>query len=120
MRNWGANASVPGVLMPPLAMIFTMSTPRSARCCTARHNSSTPRAWPPMFQQCPPGLVIGGPEAGTVGIPVSSRLRSRQSITAQLRSPRSRTVVTPEARWARSEPSMTAVISSALRIDQSG
>ncbi|MGH3609892.1 MAG: hypothetical protein ACRDRD_17670, partial [Pseudonocardiaceae bacterium] len=36
---------------------------------TARHNSSTPRAWPPMFQQCPPGLVIGAPEASTDGIP---------------------------------------------------
>ncbi len=82
MVNWGTNASVPDVLTPPLAMIFTMSTPRSARCCTARHNSSTPRAWPPMFQQWPPGLVIGGPEASTVGIPVSPRLRSRQSITA--------------------------------------
>jgi hypothetical protein len=50
-----------------------------------------------MFQQCPFGLVIGGPLPITVGSAAVRRLRSRHSITAQRRSPRSRTVVTPAA-----------------------
>jgi hypothetical protein len=67
LLNCGAAGSVPGVLAPPPAMIFTVSTPRSARSGTARRNASMPWASPPMFQQWPCGLVIGGPLPRPVG-----------------------------------------------------
>ena len=55
--------SVPGVMFPPLAITFTMSTRRSARSRTAARNASSPATSPPIIQQCPPTEVMGGPEA---------------------------------------------------------
>jgi hypothetical protein len=75
-------------------MTFTTPAPRSARSRTARRSASTPAVSPPIDQQCPPGEVIGGPAATTVGPAPSCRARSR---TAQWWSPRSRTAVTPGA-----------------------
>ena len=64
------------------------------------------------------GVVSGGPDArmvgsgGDPGDPVDTpcRCRSRRSTTANRRSPRSRTVVTPAARWAASARLTTASI----------
>ena len=83
---------MPTVITPPLAMILTMDTPRSARSRTAASNAARPDTAPPMFAQCPAELVIGGPEATTCGQPGPG---SPRSTTAQSMSPRSRTAVTP-------------------------
>ncbi|GAA3040577.1 hypothetical protein GCM10020000_18920 [Streptomyces olivoverticillatus] len=40
--------------MPPVAMIFTRSTPWRARSRTAATAASVPSATPPRYQQCPP------------------------------------------------------------------
>src|SRR5215207_7170565 len=70
--------SVSGVLIPPLAITLTTSTRRSTRCRTAACSSSAPAASPPRYQQCPRGVVIGGPEATIHGNPSSwARCASR-------------------------------------------
>ena len=99
--------SVPGVMVPPLAITFTTSTRRSARSRTAARSASSPATSPPIIQQCPPTEVMGGPEATMCG-PWSAPARSRRSTTAQRSSPRSRTVVTPEASCWASAVSITA------------
>ena len=91
-----------GVLAPPLAMIFTTSAPRAARSRTAARSAATP-GLAAHVPAVPPGMVIGGPLPTTVGSAASRPLPSRHSITAQRRSPRSRTVVTPAASWALSD-----------------
>ncbi len=68
-----------------------------------------------MLAQWPPTLVMGGPAVTTVGYtPPPLWLDERQSSTAKRRSPRSRTVVTPAARWRRRLSPMTAVMPSWL------
>ena len=109
--NWHAATSVPGVMLPPLAMIFTTSTRRSARSRTAARNASTPATSPPIIQQCPPTDVIGGPDATMCGSP--ARGASRRSTTDQCGSPRSRTVVTPDASW-----SWSAVVDDLLEVSR--
>ena len=64
---------MPGVKMPPLTMIFTTPAPRSTRSRTAARSGPGPVASPPISQQCPPRIVIGGPDATTVGPPSFDR-----------------------------------------------
>ena len=59
---------MPAVMAPPLAMILMMSAPRSARSRTAARSSPGRPASPPMYQQWPPGVVIGGPDATIAGL----------------------------------------------------
>jgi hypothetical protein len=109
-ENWQLSTSVPGVVLPPLAITLTTSARRSARSRTAARIWVVPATSPPMCQQCPPTLVIGGPDATIVGRP--GEALSRCSRTAQRRSPRSRTVVTPPASCRCNPPSITAASSS--------
>ena len=77
--NWARSCRVPGVIVPPLAMILMTSTPRSTCSRTAaRTPNSVGSATPSKKWQCPPGLVIGGPAATTVGWSSRPRRLQRQ------------------------------------------
>ena len=74
---------MPGVDPPPLVITLITSTRRATRSTTAARTDWSSDTTPPMKWQWPPGVVIGGPAATTVG---SSRLpicwRSRRFTAA--------------------------------------
>jgi hypothetical protein len=59
-QSCGSCASEPGVMLPPLAITFVTSTPRSARSRTAARRPAFPLTAPPRKWQCPPGVVVAG------------------------------------------------------------
>jgi hypothetical protein len=90
---------------PPVAITLMTSAPCSMLRRTTSRIASAPSASPPRNQQCPPGAVTGVPAARMQG--PGSRppaMSSRRRTASPSRSPRSRTVATPEpsSRRARS------------------
>ncbi len=116
--NCTPNRSVPGVIMPPLAITLTRSTPRSTCCAHRRARGVDARRRRHRGSGSGrPGVVSGGPAATMRG---SRELRRSRATRVRYRtSPRSRTVVTPAIAWAARLRAIAASRASSSRVPAS-
>ena len=106
----GVNAvkstGIPGVSTPPVATILIERAP--ARICSRTANltpSAPSHCRANEFHPCPPVIVSAVPLATTLGPGIRpSAMALATSHTTDRNPPRSRTVVTPAARWRAALP----------------